>query len=103
MLYPISVFERDDSPELLVGYIDVRGTVAIPPVFQAGEHFSEGRAAVVASEGLSGFIDFCGRVVIPYSFQGVGMFREGVCPIGSENGVGYINQSGRWLDRKSVV
>jgi hypothetical protein len=97
VLYPISVFERDDSPELLVGYIDARGTVAIPPVFQSGEHFSEGKAAVVAKEGLSGFIDSCGKVVIPYNFQGVGMFREGICPIGSGNRVGYINQSGRWL------
>jgi WG containing repeat len=97
VLYPISVFERDDSPELLVGYIDARGTVAIPPVFGAGEHFSEGKAAVVDKKGRSGFIDSCGRVVIPYGFQGVGIFREGVCPIGSENRVGYINQSGRWL------
>lgn len=92
MLYPISK-PIPDSVDDMVGYIDNRGDVIIPPSYSACSHFFEGVAAVRNSDGKTGFIDSLGATVIPHRFNVLGRFHEGLCSIDG----GYIDHHCNWV------
>lgn len=94
MLYPIST-PKPNSAEDFIGFIDTEGRIVVPPSFEAGAYFSEGKAAVVCADSKSGFIDSSGTTVIPPLFQGLGRFQDGLCSIGAVGVVGYIDHQGQ--------
>lgn len=62
------------------GFIDRRGVVVIPPLFETARSFSDG-LAVVKMAGQYGFIDKTGKLVIQPQFDLVGDFSEGLAPV----------------------
>ena len=55
------------------GYINKKGKVIIPVIFEEAKPFSEGLAAVLGRDSNNrlrwGFIDKTGKLVIPYKFS----------------------------------
>lgn len=90
------------------GYFDLaKGTILVPPIYDAGGEFSEGLARVnkgasnwnrgEISGGKWGFIDKAGKLKIPHEFSYVGDFHEGLAPASSHSLWGYIDQNGSWV------
>jgi len=77
------------------GYLDLRGHVAIPLIYDSGNGFSGGLAAVEKA-GKWGYIDPTGRVVIPFEFDEAGQFGSGLAPARVGTRTGFINKSGRF-------
>jgi len=77
------------------GYLDLRGKVAIPFIFEAGNRFSSGLAAV-KKDGKWGYVDTDGRLIIPFEFDRAGEFASGLAPAKVGNRTGFINTSGRF-------
>src|SRR5262245_42329409 len=100
----------------LLGYIDERGRVAIPPQFEPRDpadfdlvQFSEGRAGAFRSGGW-GFIDTTGAWVVTPRFRNITSFSQGFAAVEAEPlRWGFIDRSGRmaveptylWADRFS--
>jgi len=61
------------------GYIDRRGAIVIPPLFDRACSFSDGLANVEMG-GRYGFIDKTGKLVIPPQFDLCGDFSQGLAP-----------------------
>jgi hypothetical protein len=62
------------------GFIDTAGTIAIQPIYESVESFSEGLANVLYN-GKWGFIDKKGKFVIPPKYRMGGIsFSEGLAP-----------------------
>jgi WG containing repeat len=75
------------------GYLDLRGNVAIPLIYELALSFGNGMAPVKKA-GKWGYIDRDGQVVIPFKFDEADVFASGLAParIGIETG--FINRSG---------
>ncbi|MBF0584630.1 MAG: WG repeat-containing protein, partial [Magnetococcales bacterium] len=87
----------------LHGFIDPKGNLLIPSLFEDAEPFSEGLACVGRGEReeerLYGFIDRQGHEVIPCRFKRAFSFSDGLAlvkPDGSQDSkYGYIDSSGQ--------
>lgn len=89
------------------GYVDMSGTLAIPPQFEEAEDFSEGLAIVkmhTEREGYRtvqdryGYIDKTGRMAIPAKFYAAGNFSEGLASFCEEGvGCGFMDHAGRMV------
>lgn len=77
------------------GYLDLRGNVVIPIVYDAGRSFSDGLAAVEKSNKW-GYVDRDGRTVIPFAFDEAGQFGNGLAPAKAGRRTGFINKSGHF-------
>jgi hypothetical protein len=75
------------------GYIDQTGRFAIPPQFDSGGEFFEGRA-LVQQGTRSGYIDKTGRFLEDQSLTRR-EFSEDLAPFRTEGKVGYIDRSGK--------
>jgi hypothetical protein len=99
---PLTAFTR-----YRYGYIDMTGTLTIPPQFEEAEDFSEGLAVVkvhTEREGYRtvqdryGYIDKTGRMAIPAKFYAAGNFSEGLASFCEEGvGCGFMNHAGRMV------
>lgn len=97
-VYPYSV-EQDYSEGLAVvkkfgkyGYIDTKGDLVIPMMYEEAESFSEGLAAV-KKDGHYGFIDKKGKTIIPFEYTMAFQFSEGLAAVRQQY-YGYINRHG---------
>ena len=79
------------------GFIDRQGRVVIPARFYEAANFSEGLAAVRASDSSRfGYIKRDGELAIPYSFAWAGDFHDGLAAVAITKGrYGYIDKTGR--------
>jgi len=80
------------------GYIDTKGTIVIPFVWDKVGWFGEGYAPVWNGEGKCGYIDKTGKIVIPFheEWESAGWFSEGLAPVKDKQGLwGYIDKTGR--------
>jgi hypothetical protein len=77
------------------GYLDLRGKVAIPFIYEAGNRFSNGLAAV-KREGKWGYVDTNGKPIIPFEFDEAGEFASGLAPARVGSKTGFINTSGKF-------
>jgi hypothetical protein len=77
------------------GYLDLRGEVVIPLVYDDGRSFSDGLAAV-KKENKWGYVDRDGRTVIPFDFDEAGQFGNGLAPARAGSRTGFINKSGHF-------
>jgi hypothetical protein len=77
------------------GYLNLRGKVAIPFLYEDADSFSGGLAAV-EKEGKWGYIGPDGRTVIPFKLDGAGPFANGLAPARVGSSSGFINKSGKF-------
>jgi hypothetical protein len=75
------------------GYLDLRGQVVIPLVYDSVRSFSGGLAAVKKS-GKWGYIDPEGRMVIPFRFDEAGPFGSGLAPVRIGDRTAFIDTAG---------
>lgn len=89
-----------------VGYIDTAGKVVVPPRFDEGTYFVEGRAVVQLGRYLTpegsmtgdkyGAIDEQGNLVIPAIYRHLKDFHDGRAPFMREGGPsGYLDPQGK--------
>lgn len=79
------------------GYINKRGQIVIPIVYEAygsGNDFNEG-IAIVAKNGKFGAIDLTGKEIIPFKYQSIGSFSEGMASTRLEDKFGFVNKIGK--------
>ena len=93
------------------GYVDTKGNMVIPPIYEYSRWFHDGMAAVGYYNNdlgirVYGFINTKGEVVIPFRYRDTGWFSEGLAPVSiqDENGKyfgdeiwGYINMQGEMV------
>jgi hypothetical protein len=78
-----------------LGYLDLRGEVAIPFIYDDGESFFSGLAAV-EKDGKWGYVDTGGRLKIPFEFDTPGEFASGLAPVRVGSRTGFIDTSGQF-------
>lgn len=83
-----------DASNFLVGYKDAAGTVVIPPRFEWGGHFEDGRAKV-EFEGRFGMIDKDGQFVVPPEYETIFDFVDGVAVAQKDGYFFFIDSTGR--------
>lgn len=100
-----AVQEQGEEPPLFVvrvngkaGFVDEKGKLVIPAIFQAAYPFKEGLAAVQVGN-LWGFIDAKGDMLIEPQFTQTAFFSEGLAPFRKPyrklwGAWGYINRKG---------
>lgn len=78
------------------GFINHRGELVIPAIYDYAHFFSEGRAAV-AKNGKYGFIDSKGNVVIDLIYDNVGDFFDpnGFASVKKNGKEGLIDRNGK--------
>ncbi|MDQ0874359.1 hypothetical protein QFZ77_003018 [Paenibacillus sp. V4I3] len=86
----------------LSGFFDSLGEVAILPVFQQVQYFTDGLAAF-KRDNRWGFIDEEGAEVIRPSFDRIGFFSEGVALVSTEQNSLLIDHSGQVLQKYENV
>ncbi|MGC4101322.1 WG repeat-containing protein [Ferruginibacter sp.] len=77
---------RKSKNELIYGYLDKQGKMAVPFSYDAAEPFSEGMAAVAKYDGMHelkwGFIDKKGKLLIPLMYSNKpGPFSNGLAKV----------------------
>ncbi len=75
------------------GYLDRKGNVVIPLVYDTALTFSESLAAVEQA-GKWGYVNARGEVVIPLKFDHAEPFSQGLAPARLRKTSGFINKSG---------
>jgi len=77
------------------GFLDVKGNVAIPFVYDGVTKFSDGFAAVRRGEKW-GYVNRDGQMVIPPRFDLAGVFSGGLAPAKLGDHSGFIDKSGKF-------
>lgn len=75
------------------GYINTKGELAIPHLYEESNPFSDG-LALIKSEGLYGYIDGDNNIIIPPSYPEAYPFSEGLACVKIDEKYGYINTDG---------
>jgi WG containing repeat len=103
-LYPIALYGRE-------GYIDRTGRVVVEPRFDVAYYFSEGIGlfATATTKDVGGgevkkipdkwgLIDSTGKVIARPQFTSAAcVFSEGLLCVGTDEGVGFVDKSGRFV------
>ncbi len=77
------------------GYLDLRGNIAVPFVYDSGDYFSGGLAAVHKGDRF-GYINRAGKLVLPFEFDSAGPFLgPGLAAVRKKDLTGFIDRSGR--------
>lgn len=76
------------------GFVNTKGEVVIPFIYEWVRGFSEGLAAVCNDSHHWGFINTRGEVVIPLIYDWVQSFSEGLAAVSKNGKDGFINTSG---------
>ena len=76
------------------GFIDKKGSVVIPCIFDSAGDFSEGFAWVKRNEKW-GFVDSTGREVVPCIYDYVQDFHEGLAEVERNEKWGFVDNTGR--------
>ncbi|MBX7220016.1 MAG: WG repeat-containing protein [Blastocatellia bacterium] len=77
------------------GFLDIKGTLVVPPQFREVKPFTEG-LAMVAKEKY-GFIDSRGKVVIELKFDRATSFSDGLALVSVQGKWGFINPAGEMV------
>ena len=96
LIAPCSLLGQERYPfpkENRIGFVDVNGTLVIPPVFYAAGQFSEGLAPA-RTDGLYGFIDSTGNWAIAPQYAYATHFKGGFALACNGDMPFYINKKG---------
>lgn len=77
------------------GFLDLRGKIVVPLMYNQVMNFSEGLAAV-EDHGQWGYLNRNGKIKIPLNFDYAGPFMNGLAPVIAGNTSGFINKSGEF-------
>lgn len=79
------------------GFMDKKGEITIPLIYELTYGFNEGLAAIKINDKW-GFIDKTGNITIEPAFDDVSRegFSEGLCAVKSNGKWGYVDESGKW-------
>ena len=88
------IFLVTDPRTLLVGYGDSQGHEVIPPRFEWGGPFINGRAKVELG-GQFGFVDRDGHLVVPTQFDSIFDYVHGVAVAMKDGWYFFIDEAGR--------
>ena len=80
-----------------VGMINTQGQLIIPPIYYELDHFENGLAKCVTTDGLHGFIDMSGNVVIKPFFEWAESFKKKYARVKSNGKYGIIDKQGDWI------
>lgn len=77
------------------GFIDKKGNMVVPCIYERVKNFSEGYARVY-KDGKYGFVDVQGIMVLPFNYEFAGDFSEGLAAIrgSGESQYAYMNKKG---------
>ena len=92
---------EEPEPPPAWGFINKKGEVVIPLVYEKALHFRDGLAPV-RQGGKWGYIDRQGRMVIGAGFERAEEFENGVAEVALDGGVAYIDKQGRLLVRTEI-
>ena len=76
------------------GYIDRKGTMVIPCIFDRASSFANERA-LVYKDGKYGYIDKKGALAIGLQFNSAGTFSEGLAVVKIDDKYGFIDKDGK--------
>jgi hypothetical protein len=80
---------------LYYGYLDTGGRLAIPPIYEQAERFSEKKASV-KREGKWGIITSDGEWILTPTYRQIGEFSNGLAPFASNDARwGYLDANGK--------
>lgn len=85
----------DDYYDSYWGFIDNKGKVIIPLIYNFAGSFKDGLAFVRAKDGGYGFIDKKGTVVIPLQYDYASSFKESLAYVKKGLYVGFIDKTGK--------
>lgn len=80
------------------GYLDLRGNIAIPLIYDGVDSFSRGVASVKKGQKW-GYIDKYNHTAIPFVFDLAGPFASGLAPARIGEETGFIDRSGKFAFR----
>jgi hypothetical protein len=93
-----------NRPEFLHGFMNLKGKIVIPQIYEDSSDFSQGLAPV-KKDGLWGYINAKGEIIIPFQFEGAGLFSNDpvLAPAQMANATdplkswGFIDMKGNWV------
>ncbi|WP_308639518.1 WG repeat-containing protein [Paenibacillus silvisoli] len=97
-LFPASVKTMDG---MKWGYIDSKGSMAVPPRFDDASDFQANGLAVVAERGKYGIINSSVQFVVPPKYDSIGQFSEHRAAVIDSQGFKLINESGTVLTNRA--
>ncbi|RAP76012.1 WG repeat-containing protein [Paenibacillus montanisoli] len=83
------------------GYIDSKGSMAIPPRFDDASDFQDNDLAVVAENRKYGVINASAQYVVPPKYDSIGQFSEHRAAVIDHQGFKLINESGTVLTNRA--
>ena len=92
---------EEPEPPPAWGFINQKGEVVIPMIYEKAKHFREGFAPVRVG-GKWGYIDRTGRMVIGAGFEDAELFKNGVALVVLGDKIAYIDKTGRLLVRTEL-
>ncbi|QCJ41460.1 DUF3298 domain-containing protein [Bacillus sp. S3] len=91
------VEETADDGQYLHGYLNKRGKVVIPIIYQSASEFTEGKAIVKTKNGPYELIDLTGKVLQSYPFAFVDQYGQDLLVYKKKDDgkLGYIDEHGK--------
>ncbi|MED4228808.1 WG repeat-containing protein [Neobacillus cucumis] len=113
----VEAAETDEQGNYRYGYLNKRGKIVIPLIYESTSEFTEGRAVVKTLKGQYQLIDLTGKVLQTYPYAWVGNYGQGLLSFKKSNDgkYGYIDIQGnivmepkfttaeRFVDSRAVV
>ena len=113
----VEAAETDVHGNFLYGYLNKRGKVVIPFIYESTSEFTEGRTVVKVKGGQYQLIGLTGKVLHTYSYAWVGNYGQGLLSFKKSNDgpFGYIDvqgnivieprytTAGRFIDGRAIV
>jgi hypothetical protein len=113
----VEAVEIDKDGNYLYGYLNKRGKVVIPVIYESASDFTEGRALVKSKGGQYHLIDLTGKILHTYPYAWVGNYGQGLLSFKKINDglYGYIDvqgnmiiepaytTAGRFIDGRAIV
>jgi hypothetical protein len=85
------------SQKAKFGYVNLKGKIIVPFIYEKGESFSEGKAAVKRN-GKWGFVDSTGKEICPFVYDSATLFRHGFGVVRKGKQFYWLNSKGEKVD-----
>ena len=85
------------SQKAKFGYVNLKGKIIVPFLYEKGEPFSEGKAAVKRN-GKWGFVDSIGKEICPFVYDSATLFQHGFGVVRKGKQLYWLNTKGEKVD-----
>jgi hypothetical protein len=83
------------------GYIDAKGKIILPPIYDHGGDFQENGLAIVRMDDHTGVIDSTGYIIVKPKYDTIHPFSEGRATVIDKQGFKVIDESGKEITSKA--